>query len=260
LGSTTDPNNLTTWYVYDMFNRAVQAHKPDGGVITSCFTDTGGTGCTQSSPPFQVVITKPINATTNGTTTSITDGLGRVTQVQLNTDPQGVVYTDTTYDLNGRVASVSNPYRSGSDPTSSQGTTTYAYDGLDRKKTTTYPDTSVLTTAYCGPSTLVTDPTGKWRRSRTDALGRLIEVDEPNAVGATVASTGCPGTSEPIWVTSYTVDTLGNLKQVVQNGSRQRNFTYDSLSRLLTASNPENGTVTYAFAPAPNTLSSIAKR
>jgi RHS repeat-associated protein len=247
LGSTTDPNNLTTWYVYDMFNRAVQAHKPDGGVITSCFTDTGGTGCTQSSPPFQVVITKPINATTNGTTTSITDGLGRVTQVQLNTDPQGVVYTDTTYDLNGRVASVSNPYRSGSDPTSSQGTTTYAYDGLDRKKTTTYPDTSVLTTAYCGPSTLVTDPTGKWRRSRTDALGRLIEVDEPNAVGATVASTGCPGTSEPIWVTSYTVDTLGNLKQVVQNGSRQRNFTYDSLSRLLTASNPENGTVTYAY-------------
>jgi len=52
------------------------------------------------------------------------------------------------------------------------------------KLTETYPDNSVLTTAYCGPNTLVTDPTKRWRRSRSDALGRLVEVDEPNAMGA----------------------------------------------------------------------------
>ncbi|MGC2463321.1 MAG: RHS repeat domain-containing protein, partial [Steroidobacteraceae bacterium] len=108
---------------------------------------------------------------------------------------------------------------------------------------------SVLNTAYCGPSTLVTDPTGKWRRSRVDALGRLAEVDEPNSPTATVASNGCPGTNEPIWVTSYTNDALGNLLQAVQNSSRTRTFTYDSISRLLTATNPENGEIQYAYNP-----------
>src|SRR5262249_50067505 len=123
-----------------------------------------------------------------------------------------------------------------------------------RKTQETYPDNSVLQTAYCGPSTLVTDPVGKWRRSRVDGLGRLVEVDEPNAVGATVAVTGCPGTGEPIWITSYTFDTLGNMTQVLQNNSRQRNLTYDSLSRLLTAANPESGTITYTYDADGNVL------
>jgi RHS repeat-associated protein len=69
-----------------------------------------------------------------------------------------------------------------------------------------------------------------------------VEVDEPNAVGATVAPTGCPGTGEAIWVTNYAIDALGNLTNVLQNGSRPRSFTYDSLSRLQCSSNPESAT------------------
>jgi YD repeat-containing protein len=84
---------------------------------------------------------------------------------------------------------------------------------------------------------------GHWRRSTVDGLGRLIEVDEPNSPTATVNSNGCPGTSEPIWVTTYGYDTLGNLLSVVQAGSRQRTFTYDSLSRILSSTNPESNTV-----------------
>jgi YD repeat-containing protein len=49
----------------------------------------------------------------------------------------------------------SNPYRTAPDPSSSPGTTTYAYDALGRKTQETYPDNSVLKTAYCGPNTLV---------------------------------------------------------------------------------------------------------
>jgi RHS repeat-associated protein len=81
--------------------------------------------------------------------------------------------------------------------------------------------------------------------------------------------------------TSYSYDTLGNLTCVEQHGSattgtgcsaapgndatspwRVRRFTYDSLSRLLTAKNPESGTITYLYdndgellqktSPAPN--------
>jgi RHS repeat-associated protein len=247
LGSATDPNSLTSWNVYDLFGRTVQAHAPDGGVTTNCFTDTGGTGCQQTAPPFQRVTTKTINPSVNEVTTAVFDGLDRLTQTQLNSDPQGTAYTDTTYDLLSRVSTVSNPYRAGSDPTSSPGTTTYTYDAIGRKTAVTYPDGSIQKTAYCGNSTLATDPTGRWRRSLTDALGRLVEVDEPNAVGATVAATGCPGTGEPIWITSYGYDTLGNLTSVLQNASHQRTFTYDSLSRLLTSTNPETGTITYTY-------------
>ncbi|MBZ5524412.1 MAG: hypothetical protein LAP21_19415 [Acidobacteriia bacterium] len=83
--------------------------------------------------------------------------------------------------------------------------------------------------------------------------------------------------------TFYTYDALGNLLCVEQHGSaptgtgcsaspasdatspwRVRRFTYNSLSRLLTASNPESGTISYVYdddgnllmkaSPAPNQL------
>jgi RHS repeat-associated protein len=244
VASRKDQNDINasragTTYSYDFFGRMTQKNTPDGGLTSVSYND---------APPVSNTTTIKINSTPqNAVTTRVFDGIGRVIQTQLTSDPQGTVYTDTTYDLLGRVATASNPYRTGTDITTTTGITTYGYDALSRKTTETYPDNSVLTTAYCGPSTLVTDPTGKWRRSRADGLGRLVEVDEPNAPGASVNSNGCPGTGEPIWVTSYTYDGLSNLTQVVQNGSHQRNFAYDSLSHLLTSTNPEVGQITYAY-------------
>lgn len=251
--STTDPNNLTTSYSYDTMWRPVQESRPDGGqdVITH----------QESSFPFTATLTSSINGSLNKVEMNVFDGLGRVSEHQLTSDPQRTVYTDTTYDALGRVHSVSNPYRSGSDASSSPGFTTYGYDPLSRKISVTYStDNSIVTTAYCGPSTLVTDPTGKWRRSQVDALGRLIEVDEPNAVDINVNPNGCPGSNDPIWATYYTNDALGNLLQIVQNGSHTRSFSYDSLSRLLTSTNPENGTISYAYNPDSTLLSKTDAR
>src|SRR5260370_9111384 len=70
-------------------------------------------------------------------------------------------------------------------------------------------------------------------------------------------------------VTLYSYDTLGNLTGVQQQGNssdsgqwRPRSFGYDSLSRLLSATNPESGTINYGYdlngnltsktSPAPN--------
>jgi len=257
LASTTDPNNLTTTYCsstfcYDSMWRITEVSHPDGGLDTITHQEV--------TPPFTATLTSTINSSQNKVKTNVFDGLGRISQTQLTSDPQGTVLTNITYDALGRVGTDSNPYRSGTDPTSSPGTTTYGYDAISRKISVTYPDSSVLNTAYCGPSTLVTDPTGRWRRSRVDGLGRLVEVDEPNAVGASVNSNGCPGTSDPIWVTSYTVDALGNLLQAVQNSSRTRTFTYDSISRLLTATNPENGEIQYTYNPDGPLLTKLDAR
>lgn len=238
LASRADPNNLTTTYSYDNLWRLSTTQYPNGGVDTITRQEV--------TFPYSATLTKSINSAQSSVSMEVFDGVGRLTQTQLS-DPQGTVFVDTAYDSRGRVATVSNPYRTGNDLTSSPGITAYGYDPLDRKTSVTYPDGSVLQTAYCASSTLLTDPTGRWHRSLADGIGRLVEIDEPNAIGASVASTGCPGTGEPIWVTSYNFDTLGNLTNVVQNGSHQRSFTHDSLSRLLTSTNPEVGTISYAY-------------
>jgi RHS repeat-associated protein len=65
--------------------------------------------------------------------------------------------------------------------------------------------------------------------------------------------------------TDYQYDTLGNLLRVDQKGSapsdstqwRTRTFTYDSLSRMLTATNPESGLVTYYYDANGNVLQKV---
>jgi YD repeat-containing protein len=60
------------------------------------------------------------------------------------------------------------------------------------------------------------------------------------------------------FLTSYTYDILGNLTSVAQGGSASRSFSYDSLSRLYSATNPESGTTTYPhYDPAGNVLQRV---
>ena len=68
------------------------------------------------------------------------------------------------------------------------------------------------------------DQAGKARKSVTDALGRLTQIyEDPNGLN---------------YLTSYIYDALGNLRRVDQ-GSQQRFFMYDSLSRLIPREEPE---------------------
>jgi RHS repeat-associated protein len=243
LTSTTDPNGQTTSFTYDNMWRLASVAYPDGGssVITR----------QETSFPNTATLTKKISSSPalNYVTTDVFDGLGRETESELTSDPSGTDVTVTTYDADGRKASVTNPYRtSGNIVTSTQGTTSYQYDGLNRTVLVTKPDGSTVQTAYCGgSSTLVTDEAGHWRRSSTDGLGRLIEVDEPNSTTATVSA--CPAGGDPIWVTTYTYDGLDDLTSVSQGGSHPRSFVFDSLKRLTSSTNPETGTVpvTYTY-------------
>ena len=244
--STTDANSLVTSYLYaDPLRRLTETDFPDGGYTKTCYTDAGGSICSQGSYPYKVTARKAINGSAYVESTIVMDGMGHTTQTQLTSDPQGAVLADTTYDGLGGVWKQSNPYRLGTDATSSPGTTTFNNDALGRKLTETGPDGSVINTSYCGPSTLVKDATNKWRRSRTDGLGYLVEVDEPSTSTSSVSA--CPSGGDQIWVTSYTNDILGNLTAVLQNSSHARSFAYDSLKRMLTSTNPEVGTITYTY-------------
>ena len=142
-------------------------------------------------------------------------------------------FVDSVYDTSGRLTQQSRPYRSGD--TIRWNTT--AYDGLSRVISTTAPDGSVVQTFYnessrpsaasssAGDNARVVDAWGRERWGRTDALGRLVEVVEPDPNGSgSVASNGM--------VTTYGYNTLGSLTSVTQ-GSQTRSFKYDSLGRLL---------------------------
>ena len=85
-----------------------------------------------------------------------------------------------------------------------------------------------------GNTVRVTDAAGKWKTHLMDALGNLVKVTEP-LVGDT----------------NYTYDALNHLTQVsmVRGGETQtRTFVYDpTTQRLMSATNPETGAVTYAY-------------
>jgi RHS repeat-associated protein len=243
LTSVTDEDSQTTATTYNdpYFWRPASQNFPDGGQTSLTYNS-----------PTSITTAAKMNASQNMVSTTLLDGLGRTRQTQLG-DPQGTDYTDTAYDALGRLASVSNPYRSTSDPT--YGITSYQYDALGRPTLVIPPDGSStannISLSYSGANITVTDQAGKKRSSTVDGLGHLIQVTEdPGGLG---------------YLTTYGYDALDNLVSVVQNGSHQRSYGYDSLSRLTGETTPEAGTITYSYdasgypgdltsktAPAPN--------
>jgi RHS repeat-associated protein len=263
--SIEDQNSQFTTKTYDEMVRLTQVSYPDGGSTKYCYTDGSASACGESGGPYQVVVTNAIAApATNVISTAVVDGLGRLSQTQLDSDPSGTAYSETTYDPVGRKASVYNPTRCSS-ITSNCGETTWGftttnYDALSRVLSVTEQDGSVSSTTYdqahagnTGVCATATDEAGNSRQSCADGLGRVTGVWEDP--------------SHSNYETDYTYDALGNLLSVNQKGSpggtaRVRSFGYDSLSELTSAGNPESGTIAYTYdadgnvvtktAPSPN--------
>jgi RHS repeat-associated protein len=250
LTSATDENGHATSYQYsDLLNRLTQVSYSDGGETTYSYNDSVPEVTSQTlinSGALPMVSVKKM------------DGMLHVIQSQLTSDPGGTDIVDTKYDGRGRVHSVSNPYRD----TSTDGTKYFYFDALDRPIETVHQDGSSNQTcyqgapstpavSYCSASTLgsatsgvredSTDEVGNhWERIH-DAFGRLTRVMEPNGT-----------TSMPSMETDYVYDPLDNLVSATQwggasgaAGARTRSFSYDKLSRLIQAYNPESGWTCY---------------
>jgi RHS repeat-associated protein len=191
-GNTPGDQAHTGNYAYDYMFRLTSAQAPPDPANGSSRAQTSFTFSAPNTFPVNVQRTKSITTALNDSATSFFDGLGRANQTQ-HVLPGGTATVDTTFDVTGRVATVSNPYFATTDPT--YGITTSQYDVLDRVIQTTKQDGSISTVSYDqaapgvqGICTTSVDEAGKLRRGCSDALGRLIEVDEPNqAATATYA-------------------------------------------------------------------------
>ncbi len=226
-----DQNDITagrtgTLFSYDLLGRPTL--KQDTHLSTGSFGQTTNT--------YNDIA--PVSVTTNTTVTSALsinsvatkDGLGRLIQPVLTSDPDGATQGEIGYDALGRKATASNPHRTASLP--SDGTSTNNYDALSRVISVLQADGSQSFTSYALNCSTVTDEAGKKRKSCADGLGRLTQVlEDPTTLN---------------YETDYQYDVLGNLTSATQKGGdpnsanwRVRTFTYDSLSRLVCAANPE---------------------
>jgi len=233
-GNTQGDAAYTSNFGYDSMFRIKSATAPPDPANGNARAQTSFNFSTPNVFPLTVTRTKPITGSLSDSATNFFDGMGRVYQSQ-HVFPSGTAKVDTQFDPDGRVWKVSNPYFSTSDST--YGTTVNLYDAQDRVTQTTKQDGSVSKVAYNvqttiavnGDCTQTTDEAGKLRGTCTDALGRLVEVDEPgstpvqvnysatlltdgnfvleNAAGTGIWSTGTYGTN----ATSIYMQDDGNL-------------------------------------------------
>jgi YD repeat-containing protein len=262
--STTDVNGNTTTYGYstggtpDAFDRLTSILRPDGGSTTFAYSDT----------PGAISVTSNEAQTSAGpiVTTTQYDTLGRKSSTALSEGAGSSIVTTYGYDGRGRQNCVSLPFRGSPAACSSSIGTTTAYDAMNRPVQVTEADGSTSVTAYLGNQTVVKDPAGFVRLSVADFAGRLTTVQEnPTAWASSAGSfpSGIAGMSGQFtYTTSYGYDLLNNLLSVSQTDptssvTLSRSFAYDSLKRLVRATNPENGQINYQYDASGN-LSSRA--
>jgi RHS repeat-associated protein len=147
----------------------------------------------------------------------------------------------------GKLSAQSRPYKPGDTPV----WTNYSYDGLGRTLKVIAPDGfSTTTYSYAANTVTVTDPAGKQKTFTLDAFGNLSTVVEPDASQTNTSNQA---------TTNYTYDALNHLTNVsmprrMPSGSvvtQTRTFNYVFNNRigayLLSATNPESGTVSYGY-------------
>ena len=267
--TTKDVNGQTTEMQYnDLLLRPTKVIAPNGHQTISEYGVADSSGLLPPSQRF-IKLKTQFDSTMWKESYSWFDGLARSTKTQV-VDSNGDIFTETEYDNMGRPKRATNPYRMGETKLWTETT----YDAFGRVWKITAPDTSVLVSTYglaisgsqIGTSITATDQALKERRSITNGLGQLTRVDE-------ATSSGLGAISSPNQPTTYSYDILNNLIQVQQTGmsaqqcggsyspcTQTRNFVYDDISRLKSASLPESGTTTYTYDNNGNVTQKIDAR
>lgn len=256
--ATDDDNQVTNKTTYDDLGRPILVQGAFGTAlerrVVSQYYDASRTVVTKSD----------LNTVGDSKLVTIqhSDQLGRNRLNRTLEDPATQSATDETTGIKVQTRFiststntyklVSNPYRAASSTAaSSEYTMGWARETMDRTGRviesesfdgsglpapwgTNSSSMGKVTIAYDANYTTTTDQTGKVKRTRVNGLGKLDRTDEPNSAN----SLGAQDT--PIQPTYYTYDALSRLTQVSQ-GVQTRSFVYSSLSRLLSATNPEKG-------------------
>jgi RHS repeat-associated protein len=254
--TTDNDNNVSSSTVYDAFGRPTLVTAAEGTAAEA------RSSTEYSDGERRVIVRSDLNNAGDGRLVAIQhyDQLGRVRLTQQLEDAatenayleSSGIKVQTRYLVAGsnNYQLVSNPYRAssvnaaGSEAT--MGWTRTSSDnagrfvevqafggaGLPAPWGSNTSSSGAAVTAVDANTVVVTDQSGRQRKSVTDGLGRLIQVyEDPAGVN---------------YLTSYSYDARDDLVGVNQ-GSQSRTFVYDSLKRLTAATNPESGTINYDY-------------
>ncbi|MEZ4315182.1 MAG: hypothetical protein R3F14_44775, partial [Polyangiaceae bacterium] len=261
---STDPNQSTTSYTYDVFGRVTSIRMPyeqGGGAPTVSFEYHH-----DAAVPW--AITQRLGARE---TVVFEDGLGQVIQSKdlttLHTGPNStaidvmVVSGKKTLDLTGRVSEERYPVV---EPLGSAGTfnpsvdsappEVTTYDVADRVLTKTHPDGAAWSYSYDfapdgdGAMRLRTgtyDPNGVLRNTYHDVRGLVTSVEERN-----------DGGSEVVW-TSYGYDAMKDVTSIIDDQGNITFVIYDNLGRRTDIQSPDAGTTHFVYDPASNLIGRV---
>lgn len=268
--SKKDTNNqeTTTSYVrpdgiVDPLNRAQKISYPDGGWVSYEYGDAPGNIYVRTRTLRDFYPTQQVSDAYQ-----YYDNFLRPTRsysFSPNQTAAGWIASEIKYDALGRAREVSNPVRvqnPGGAITNAVWTTT-SYDFSGRQIDITTSDGSKTITAYFGLKVMATDQAKKSRLTELDGLGRLVKVIEFNRQVPSPYVLEEPNSTD--FLCTYEYDALDNLKKVTltepsQTYSQIRTFNYDSVKRLIFASNPESGNATYSYDNNNNLKTKIDAR
>ncbi len=247
LSSATGSNTDTVSFTYSSY-RPRSTTPPGMGVFAYSYSDMDQYG--NLGQPWTYPFTQTESAPLGRQTVTTLDGFGRVIKKAVKENSTTWSYTETQYNAcsctsTGKAVKVSRPYRTGE----TVYWTETKFDALGRPTQVILPDGATTNYTYTvesggswnGLRTQVTDPAGKTKRYLYDTLGFLRRVEEPNASGTLIETA------------RYYYDVMGRLTTVYMGQradltfKQTRTFVYNTKGQLTSATNPENGTVSYTY-------------
>jgi RHS repeat-associated protein len=241
LSSSTDVNGSVTSWNHDAFGRVMLESRPDGATTTTSYVNWG-------TPGAEYVQEAVSDGTPDGLwSQTYSDGQGRT--VKKVAEPDVTVLT--TYNTQGLVASVSNPFKGAAVP----AYTTYGYDALGRQTSLTHPDgTSVITSYTVGQNALDPDfASPRLTKMTCDERGMCIRVAYDGA-GHDVNTSEWDGVVGVAGVPEYRLhavyDVLGRNTTVTDSLGNVTRLGWDSLGRKTSMLDPDAGSWTYGYDAA----------
>lgn len=245
--TVTDPAGVQLSYSYDGLGRVTNQTRTVEGLVLATdtafsFTTSGASDWKKTqtvSGPVGLSVSSAYAVRTTATvkpaTTTYYDRLGRQIRVIKEGYAGQTATTDTLYNPLGQVVAVSNPYASGSTPL----WTTTTYDVLGRVATVTAPVGTVTTNTYEGRTTKVTvsgfggNGLSQTNKTLVDAKGRTVSVWNADNTSTTPSL-------------SFGLDGFGRMRTTTLKGQTQSiSATYDALGRQLTLNDPDKGLWSY---------------
>ncbi|WP_051367030.1 SpvB/TcaC N-terminal domain-containing protein [Hamadaea tsunoensis] len=268
--TSTDINHQPIVNTYDSFGRLISVAGPyeqPEGRVTASFEY-------HPEAPVPYAVTRHIDRQADGVhadtidTIAFADGLGRTIQTKTDaavatgpdTPPANVMVVTgkAVYDFLGRIVQQSYPvtepkgaantaFNASVDPVAPVAQT---FDVLDRPTRTVLPDGTVSTQSYgfgadrSGANRFeetATDANGKSQRTYTDVRKQVTTVKEFNPAGG-----------QPVILTSYGYDALGQQTSIVDDHNNATTTAYDNFGRVVSVVSPDTGRTDTVYDLAGN--------